>query len=80
MEGGSTRASCDEEEIIIVAESESDKEEKEREVANKWAKLLRKYWGIRRLQVIFCVTGNYINESVSKECRERLKRVYREKK
>ena len=79
MERGSSRASCDDK-LIIVADSESDKEEKEREVANRWAKLLKKYWGIRRLQVIFCVTGNYIKDSVSKECRERLKRVYREKK
>ena len=78
MEGGSSGASNDG--FVIVVDAEPDKEEKEKEVAKKWAKLLRKYWGIRRLQCIFCVTGNYINESVSKECRERLKRTYREKK
>ena len=78
MEGSPSGASSDW--IEVVVDAKPDKEEKEKEVAKKWAKLLRKYWGIRRLQCIFCVTGNYINESVSKECRERLKRTYREKK
>ena len=78
MEGGPSGASNNG--FVIVVDAEPDKEEKEKEVAKKWAKLLRKYWGIRRLQCIFSVTGNYINESVSKECRERLKRTYRDKK
>ena len=63
-----------------------EKEEKDEKVskatfiARKCAKLLTKYLNIKKLQRIFRGTGNYLNELVSKECRERLSRTYREKK
>ena len=62
---------------VVDVEKPKEKEEK---VALKWAKLLKKYWGIKKLQCIFHGTGKYLNEQVSKECRERLSKVYREKK
>ena len=62
-----------------VVDVEKPKEEEEK-VALKWAKLLKKYWGIRKHQCIFHGTGNYLNEQVSKECRERLSKTYRIKK
>ena len=52
-------------------------EEKEEKVAHKWAKLLRKYWGIKRLQWIYHTSGVYLNNLVSKECRKRLSTTYR---
>ena len=55
MEGSPSGASSDWFEVVVDAKP--DKEEKEKEVAKKWAKLLRKYWGIRKLQCIFSVTG-----------------------
>ena len=62
---------------VVDVEKPKEKEEK---VALKWAKLLKKYWGIKRLQWIFHGTGSYLNELVSKECRDRLFRTYRIKK
>ena len=44
------------------------------------AKLLKKYWGIKRRQWIFHGTGTYLSELVSKDCKERLSRTYRIKK
>ena len=52
-----------------------EKEEKEY-VAHVWAKFLTKYLKIRKLQLVFRSTGNYLSELVAKECRERLSKVY----
>ena len=49
-------------------------------VVLKWAQFLTKYLKVRKLQLIFRSTGNYLNELVSKECRERLSKVYSLKK
>ena len=62
-----------------VVDAKPDEEEKEK-VAQRWAKLLKKYWGIKRLQWIFHGTGTYLSELVSKDCKERLSRTYRIKK
>ena len=71
---------------VVYDEKLEVKEDKDKEVdlgtfiALKWTRLLKKYWGIRKLQCIFRGTGNYLNELVSKECRERLSRTYSLKK
>ena len=44
-----------------------DKEEEKEKVAQKWAKLLRKNWGIKELQWTYHGTGTYRNELVSQE-------------
>ena len=68
----------------VVDDEKLEVKEKEKarslSIALKWAKLLKKYWGIKRLQWIYNGTGNYLNELVSKECRERLSKTYRIKK
>ena len=64
----------------VKLEEKDEKVSKEAFIARKWAKLLTKYLNIRKLQRIFRGTGNYLNELVSKECRERLSRTYSEKK
>ena len=51
--------------------------EKEESVASKWAKLLKKYWGIKRLQWIYHASGTYLGTLVSRECRTRLSTTYR---
>ena len=61
-------------------EDRDQKVPKETFIALKWARLFKKYWGIRKLQCICRGTGNYLNELVSKECRERLARTYSLKK
>ena len=66
--------------IEVVVDAKPGKEEKEKEVARKWAKLLKKYWGIKRLQWIFHGTGKYLQELVSKKCRDRLSKTYKIKK
>ena len=63
--------------VVGREEREKPKEEKEEKVAYKWAKLLRKYWGIKRLQWIYHTSGVYLNSLVSKECRNRLSTTYR---
>ena len=71
---------------VVYDEKLEEKEDRDKKVpketfiALKWAKLLKKYWNIRKLQCIFRGTGNYLNELVSKECRERLSRTYSVKK
>ena len=56
---------------------DADPEEKKEEVAQRWVKLLKKYWGIKRLQWIYHGTGTYLNELVSKDCKKRLSATYR---
>ena len=47
---GSAAAADDEDWKLVVKEREKPKE-KEESVANKWAKLLRKYWGRQKTPV-----------------------------
>ena len=51
-------------------------DERDKYVALNWGQFLTKYLKVRKLQLIFRSTGNYLNELVSKECRERLSRIY----
>ena len=59
-----------------LADVKLEEEEEKEYVALNWAKFLTKYLKIRKLQLVFRSTGNYLNELVSKECRERLSKVY----
>ena len=59
--------------VVKINSGEKQKEE----AAQKWVKLLKKYWGIKRLQWIYHGTGTYLNELVSKDCRKRLSATYR---
>ena len=73
---------CD---VKLEEKEEKDVEvSKETFIAQKWAKLLTKCLKIslkiRKLQLVFRSTGKYLNELVSKECRERLSKVYSLKK
>ena len=81
MEGGASSTS-DDWKVVDDEKPEVKELEKARSlsIVLKWAKLLKKYWGIRKLQCVFHGTGKYLGEQVSKECRERLSKVYREKK
>ena len=44
-------------------------------VAARWARLLRKYFGTRRQQLIFSSTGQAL-QLVAKEARDRVSRTY----
>ena len=59
-----------------LSDEKLKEDEKKKYVALKWAQFLTKYLKVRKLQLIFRSTGNYLNELVSKECRERLSKVY----
>ena len=54
----------------VGGEEREKPEEKEEKVAYKWAKLLKKYWGIKSLQWIYHASGVYLNALVSKKCRD----------
>lgn len=45
----------------------------------KWGRLLRKYWKVRKVQLLFSATGEYLRTAtaiVSEEARKRVSRLY----
>ena len=46
-----------------------------KKVAAKWARLLRKYWGARRQQLIFNSSGRVL-QNITQEARDRVSRMY----
>ena len=77
MASAGSAAAASDEDWKLVGKGREKPKEKEESVANKWAKLLRKYWGIKRLQWIYHTSGVYLNTLVSRECRTRLTTTYR---
>ena len=77
MQKRSAGSASDDWKVVGIQEREKPEEKEEEKVAHKWAKLLRKYWGIKRLQWLHHTPGVYLNELVSKECRKRLSTTYR---
>ena len=59
-----------------LSDEKHPEDERKKYVALKWAQFLTKYLKVRKLQLLFRTTGNYLNESISRECRERVSRVY----
>ena len=77
MEERSAGSASDDWKVVGIQERGKPEAEAKEEVAQKWAKLLRKYWGVKRLQWIYHTSGVYLNNLVSKECRKRLSTTYR---
>ena len=60
-----------------LSDEKHQEDEREEPRVLKWAQFLTKYLKVRKLQLLFRTTGNYLNELISRECRERVSRVYR---
>ena len=68
------RVSSEEEELSL--EGSLEEQTLSEEAVHQWQRLLRKYWGIKRLQWVFHGCGSALQD-VSKEARERLSATYR---
>ena len=58
----------------------ASEEASEDRAVRQWGRLLRKYWGTKKLQWYFHATGQALQYNVTKEAKTRLSRVYKIKK
>ena len=62
----------------ITIELTEDALDKAQRCADSWARLIRKYWGVRRLQLIFSTTGQALQQYEA-SARSRVATIYNNK-
>ena len=63
--------------FVVLGEETSPEDERAQRVANRWARLLRYYWGIRRLQLLFSSAGTALRVNYTASARDRVADIYR---